>query len=148
MSLRVPMLSPGLFLSPSSLSSLGSFLYRAALGGFRLSVSLCPISLLCTRSDSAVWSPAPPLPEVRTVPDSVPSFPPTAAEPRASGRTPLGTSHPLGERSPRPSRPLAAPLSVGEVWQASPLSPRSARISLLRLFISRAISAWNQLFRL
>lgn len=50
LSLRVPALSLRLFLSPSSLSSLGSFLYRAALGGFRLSVSLCPISLLFTRS--------------------------------------------------------------------------------------------------
>lgn len=58
--------------------------------------------------DSAVWSPAPPLPEVRTVPDSLPSSPPAAAKPGASGRAPLGTSRPPGERSLGLSRPRAA----------------------------------------
>lgn len=74
------------FCPPLRLSSLGSFLfYGAAPGGFGLFVSLSHFFTLHP-FDSAVWSPAPPLPEVRggrTVP--TPS-PPLRPPPRCLGR--------------------------------------------------------------
>lgn len=125
------------FFVPLSLSSLGSFLFKGPRWGVRTFRRSQSHFFTLHPFDSAVWSQAPPLPEVRgerTVPDSLPcSLPCAAAKPGPSRRALLGSSCPAGERSFGLSRPRAAPLQWEKCSRACRCPRRPTGISLLRL---------------